>query len=76
MLRHLVALGIEHQTAGDDVLEGHRVENHRGNGMQRKEPAACLVDTLVDEVAGEGGTFVDENAVFERIVNLSVGHGA
>ncbi len=55
MLRHLVALGIEHETGGDDVLEGYRTEHHRGDGVEREEPAARLVDALVDEVGGEEG---------------------
>ena len=75
MLRHLIALGIKHETATDNVLEGYGIEDHRGNGMKRKEPAACLVDTFVDEVAGESNTLVDEFGVFKRIVYLSIRHG-
>ena len=74
VLRHLVALGIEHESGGNDVLEGHRVEHHRGDGMQGEEPTACLVDTLVDEVGGEGQMLVDGVAVLEGIVHLCVGH--
>ena len=50
MLRHLVALGIEDEAGGDDVLKRYVVEDHRGDGVQGEEPAACLVDALVDEV--------------------------
>ena len=75
MLRHLVALGIEHKACRDDVLEGHGVEHHRGDGMKCEEPSTRLVDTLVDEVGGECQVLVDGIGVLERIVHLCVRHG-
>ena len=74
MLRHLVTLGIEHKTRRNHVLESNAVENHRSNGVQGKEPTTRLVDTLVDEIAGESNAFVDEFGIFERIVYLSIRH--
>ena len=74
MLRHLVALGVEHQSRRDNVLEGYTVENHRCNGVQGEEPSACLVHTFVDEVGRECLVVVYQLTVLERIVNLGVGH--
>ena len=74
MLGHLVTLGIQHQSAGDHVLEGDGIEDHRGDGMQGKEPSTGLVDTLVDEVGGERLVLVYRLTVLERIVNLGVWH--
>ena len=76
MLRHLVSLGIKHKSGRYDILECHGVENHRGNSVKRKEPATGLVNTLVDEVSGEGLTPVYQVTVLERIVNLGIGHRA
>ena len=42
--------------------------------MQREEPATCLVDTLIDEVGGEGFALVNQVAVLKRKVNLGVRH--
>ena len=44
--------------------------------MQGKEPATCLVNALIDEIAGEGRVLVDEFGIFERIVYLGIRHGA
>ena len=44
--------------------------------MKREEPSTCLVNTLIDEITWECGAVVDEFAVFERIVELCVRHGA
>ena len=73
-LRHLVAVLVEHQTVRDDVAEGHRVEEHRGDGVQREEPAARLVDTLGDEVGRVDRAEVVAS-VFEGVVQLGIGHG-
>ena len=76
MLRHLVTLGIKHQTSRNHVLKGHRIENHRSNGMECKEPATCLVHTLVDEVGREGSVIVNQFFVLKGIMVLGVRHGA
>ena len=44
--------------------------------MQRVEPAACLVNTLGNEIGREYGTVVNEFLVLERIVHLRKRHGA
>ena len=44
--------------------------------MQRKEPSTRLVNTLVDEVTGEGCAVVNEFLVFKGIVLLGVWHRA
>ena len=75
MFRHLVALCVEHQTGRNHVFEGDRVEHHRGDGVEREEPAARLINALVNEVGGESQPLVDGIAVFKRIVHLRVGHG-
>ena len=76
MFRHLVALCVEHQTRRNHVFECDRVENHRGDGVQREEPAACLIDALVDEIGGERQFFIDGIGIFKRIVHLRVRHCA
>ena len=43
--------------------------------MQGEEPATGLVYSLVDEVAREGDTLIDQVLILEGIVNLSVRHG-
>ena len=43
--------------------------------MKREEPSAGLVDTFVDEVAGECDMLVDGITVLKRIVNLRIRHG-
>ena len=53
VLAHLVALGIEHKAGRNDILEGDRIEHHRRNGMEREEPAAGLVDPLIDKIGRE-----------------------
>ena len=55
MLTHLIALGVKHQARTNDILKGHRVEDHRSDGMKREEPSSRLVNTLIDEVGGEEG---------------------
>ena len=72
--RHLVAVLVQHQTVRNDILESHRVEEHRGDGVQREEPAARLVDTLGDEVGGVD--LAEALLVLERVVHLRIGHGA
>ena len=73
---HLVALGIEDKTRRDDVLERYGVEHHRSDGMQCKEPPACLVHSLVNEVGRECLALVNLLAVLERIVYLGIWHRA
>ena len=43
--------------------------------MQRKEPAARLVDTFGDEVGGIDCAVIEFVLMLERIVDLSIGHG-
>ena len=74
MFRHLDTLGVEHQSAGDHILECHTVEDHRGDGMQGIEPSTCLINTLVDKVAGEGQMLVDSHFILKRIVYLCIRH--
>ena len=71
---HLIAFGIEHESRRNHVLECHAVEDHRSDGMQREEPAACLIHALVDEICGECRALVDRIAMLERIMHLGVGH--
>ena len=71
---HLVAVFVEHQAIGNHRLESHAVEQHRGDGVQREEPAAGLIHTLCDEVGGEVG--LEELLVLERVVQLAVRHRA
>ena len=73
-LGHLLAVGGQHQAVDDEVLEGRLAEQGRRQDEQRVEPAARLVDALGDEV---GRKVVLELApLLERVVHLSVGHGA
>ena len=53
MLRHLIALGVEHEARRNHILESHRIEDHRSDGMEREEPSTGLVNALVDEVSWE-----------------------
>ena len=76
MFRHLVTLGIEHETRRDHVLEGHRVEDHCSNGVQGKEPATGLIHTLVDKVAREGNTLIDQVFILKWIMYLRIRHRA
>ena len=73
-LRHLVAVFVQHQPVRNNVFKGYRVEEHRGDGMQREEPAARLVDALGDEI-GRVDRLEIVAAVLERIVQLRVRHG-
>ena len=52
-LRHLVAVGAEHDAVADAVLERRLVEDAGGQDVQRVEPAAGLADVLDDEVGRE-----------------------
>ena len=76
MFRHFVALRVEHQTRRNHVFEGDRVENHRGDGVQREEPTARLIDALVDEIGRERQFFVDGIGIFKGIMHLRVRHCA
>ncbi len=51
--RHLVAVFVEHQPVGNDILKCHAVEQHSPERMQSEEPSARLVDPLGDEIGGE-----------------------
>ena len=73
-LRHLVAVLVEHQTVGNHRFESYAIEQHRGDGVQREEPTAGLIDTFRDEIGGEVG--LEELLVLERVVQLAVRHGA
>ena len=74
-LRHLDAVLVEHKTIGNHSLVSHRVEHHRGNGMEREEPSTRLVNTFGNEIGRVGGAFVNQFLVFKRVVNLCVWHG-
>ena len=51
-LGHLLAVLIEDQAIADNVFVRHGIEDHRGNRVQRIEPAAGLVHALRNEVSG------------------------
>ena len=71
---HLLAVLVLHQAEDDDVFIGGLVEQQRGDGQQRIEPAAGLVHRLGDEVGGE--LLFKQVFVFKGIVVLREGHGA
>ena len=71
-LRHLVAVLVEHQPVGYDIFKRNRIRDHRGDGVQREEPSACLVNPLSDEISREH--FIKVLPVFKRIVCLCIGH--
>ena len=74
-LGHLHAVLVQHQSVGNDGLVSHRFKDHRGNGMQREEPASGLIHTFGNKVGGIAATTVEQLLIFERIVNLSIRHG-
>ena len=71
-LRHLIAVLVEYQTVGNDVLVCYAVENHCCNCVQGEEPTACLVNAFSDEVSWE--QLVEAVFVLERIMPLCVRH--
>ena len=73
-LGHLAALLVEDQPEADDVLERGLVEQQRGDGQQRVEPAAGLVQRLADEVGGE--PLLEMVLVVVRRVELGERHRA
>ena len=68
---HLIAVLIEHESVGDDVLISDRSFDHGVDGVERKEPSARLVHTFGYEV---GST--RRICVLEGIVVLCVRHGS
>ena len=74
-LAHLVAVLVEHQSVRDDMPESDAVEQHRGQRMQREEPAPRLIDALGHEIGRVNPTEL-LSVDFERIMRLRVGHGS
>ena len=73
-LRHLLALGIEHQFVHDHLLVDDGVERRDADREQRVEPAAGLVHTFADEVRWK--VRLEVRLVLEGVVPLPVRHGA
>mmetsp|Transcript_6291 Transcript_6291/g.12437 ORF Transcript_6291/g.12437 Transcript_6291/m.12437 type:complete len:589 (+) Transcript_6291:533-2299(+) len=73
-LAHFLAVAGKDEAVDDDVVEGRLVEQRRPDHHQRVEPAPRLIKALSDEVGGEGS--LELLLVLERVVALSVGHGA
>ena len=61
-------------TQTDDVLEGYRIHVQAGDGMQRVEPAAGLVNSLTNKVSRE--LLFKLFLVLEGCVPLGIRHGA
>ena len=72
--RHLLPVLILHMAEHDDVLVRGLLEQQRGNGDQRIEPSARLVDRLGNEIRREA--FFKDFLVLERIMPLGKGHRA
>ena len=72
VLRHLLAVGAEHDAVADHVLVRRLVEQRGGHDVQGVEPAAGLADVLHDVVARE--VLLEELLVLERIVELRERH--
>ncbi len=73
-LGHLLPFGVQDQAKANDVLEGHFLEEHGSDGVQRVEPAAGLVHRLANEVGRE--LFLEGLLVLEGVVPLGHRHGA
>ena len=73
-LRHFIAVLIQDKAVRDHILEGNRIEDHRRNSVERKEPAARLINAFSDEVGGEAATALHLFFVLERIVLLCKRH--
>jgi hypothetical protein len=73
-LRHLLAVGAEHDAVADAGLERGPVEQRGRQDVQRVEPAAGLADVLDDEVARE--VVLEPVGVLERVVHLGERHRA
>ncbi len=74
MLGHLLAFLVQDQVVDQDVLVRRLAHDEGGDGHQRVEPAACLVDALADEVSRE--QLIKVVFVFKWIVPLRIRHGA
>ena len=74
VLGHLAAFGVLHMTHHDAVFKGSAFKQQGGDGFQRVEPAAGLVDGFGDEVGREA--LLEDFLVFKGIVPLGEGHGA
>ncbi len=71
-LRHLLAVLVEHEPVDDDVFVRHAVGDERGDGVERVEPAARLIDALGDEVGRD--VLLELLLVLERVVPLRERH--
>ena len=71
---HFVSFRVKHESRRDHVLECHTVEHHRGDGVQSKKPAACLINTFVDKVGRKSLSPINRIAILERIMHLCIGH--
>ena len=74
-LGHLLAVLIQDQAIADNVFVRYGIEDHRGNRVQRVEPAAGLVHALRNEVGRVRLTRVDFFFVFKRVMPLGIRHG-
>ena len=72
-LAHLAAVLILYMTEHDDILIWCFIKKQRGNGNQRIEPAAGLVNGLGDEISRE--TLLKNFLVLKRIMPLGKRHG-
>ncbi len=72
VLRHLLAVGAEHDAVADHVLERRLVEQGGGHDVQHVEPAAGLADVFHDVVARE--VLFEGFLVLERVVELREAH--
>ena len=75
-LRHFITVLIQDKAVRDNILEGNGIEDHRRNSVERKEPAARLINAFSNEVGREAATALHLLFVFERIVLLCKGHCA
>ena len=69
-----MAILIENQPVGNHILVSHRIKTHGSDGMQGKEPTACLVYSLSDEIGWIVGFFINQFFVLKRIMKLCVWH--
>lgn len=71
-LAHLLAISSKNQAIGNEVLEGGLVEQGSGEHDEGVEPTSGLVNTLGNEVGGEG--LLEGFLVLEGVVTLGVRH--
>ena len=71
---HFLSFAVEHQAVGNHVFIRHRVEAHRGDGVEGEEPTAGLVHTFGDKVGGE--SLGVELTFLAHVMNLCVRHCA